>query len=238
MDYLNEHCPRFGITDEHISMYSDIAERYISFDKYSTCPIVSVLQKELPFVHSVSASPNQFSHGKTDLVIKKYSFEKSYDLKKDEITLVMEYKNGTGYTPKNFKDIQSYMSQLLNACAYMRHNFVTHHNLKPDNIVYDRNDSVLKIIDVEYCRHVAGRFNIGNPFYKAPEKENYGTVGPSSDMYSVGIIFRNIVKSNYYEKTRESGQLADALILKMLSKYKEVRIDPLRALEHEFFTIN
>ena len=93
MDYLNEHYPRFGITDEHISMYSDIAERYIAFDKYSSCPIVSVLQKELPFVHRVSATPNQFSYGKTDLVIKKYSFEKSYEYVINELEFHRKYSH-------------------------------------------------------------------------------------------------------------------------------------------------
>ena len=179
-DYLTLWCPRFDITVDKIEKWSAIAKTHLEFDKYNNCCIVSVLQSAYPIVRRIAANPNQFSHGKTDLVKKTYHLrcyrdviseiefhrkffhpnileilDFNFSLANDEIVLIMEYKKGAGYLPSDINEVRSYMKQLLNACVYMRRNLITHNNLKPDNIIFDCTDSVLKIIDLEFCKNVA-----------------------------------------------------------------------------------
>lgn len=81
---------------------------------------------------------------------------------------------------------------------------IVHRDLKPDNILLTRIGSVedyVKVVDLGLAKHIqsAGtssnprltqaRLVLGTPAYMAPEQAAGDDVGPSSDLYALGVIF-------------------------------------------------
>ena len=75
-----------------------------------------------------------------------------------------------------------------------------HRDLKPHNLLYDRENHILKIIDFGMVRHVhidkqitRPGYAIGTPYYMSPE-QCLGRKGDNrSDIYSLGIIFYQLL---------------------------------------------
>lgn len=95
-------------------------------------------------------------------------------------------------------NIASIMLQSCDALAYAHGNGVTHRDLKTSNVVLvkegDSDDIVVKILDFGIA-HVEGEERItftgraiGSPMYMSPEQCSSKTLGPRSDLYSLGIV--------------------------------------------------
>ncbi len=90
-----------------------------------------------------------------------------------------------------FARIAEILRHTLAALGEAHHMGITHRDVKPDNIVFDRDR--VKVIDfgiarVEAAKRLtdAGRV-MGTPHYVAPESVD-GVTGPSVDLYAVGVI--------------------------------------------------
>ena len=79
----------------------------------------------------------------------------------------------------------------------MHANGVVHRDLKPQNILVDKDTGILKIIDFGLAKchhpnHTEKQLLIGTPMYMAPEiflgKGEPGTYQSSCDMWSIGVI--------------------------------------------------
>jgi hypothetical protein len=88
-----------------------------------------------------------------------------------------------------------YLRQIADALAAIHSYGVLHRDLKPANVML-RSDGSIALIDFGLAKRavlasaMSGRGEIfGTPFYMSPEQGHGGTVDARSDIYSLGIIF-------------------------------------------------
>jgi serine/threonine-protein kinase len=83
--------------------------------------------------------------------------------------------------------------QVAEALDYAHNKGVVHRDLKPSNIMFDGSGAV-KVMDYGIARALSLEgltttgFFLGTPEYAAPEAVE-GTVQPRSDLYSLGVVF-------------------------------------------------
>ena len=87
------------------------------------------------------------------------------------------------------------LSELCDALDYMHHRQVIHRDLKPDNILITDNGNNVKIIDFGFSDsdgHIIGKEPAGTRIYAAPELLEGKTVDCRADIYSVGLIMKQL----------------------------------------------
>jgi class 3 adenylate cyclase len=114
--------------------------------------------------------------------------------------IVMEYLAGgelREHLSQALKPAQAldYLRQIAEALVAIHRRGIVHRDLKPDNIMV-REDGTLVLADfgiakdtsrlVSQTRHGEG---LGTPFYLSPEQALGGKVDPRSDLYSLGVMF-------------------------------------------------
>ncbi|CAD8094276.1 unnamed protein product [Paramecium primaurelia] len=95
--------------------------------------------------------------------------------------------------------IRNIMLQVLNALAFLHRKGIIHRDLKPENI-FISNGNHVKLIDLGLgyqivCRGVIGQ-QVGTPYYIAPELINGCEQTQALDIFSLGIIFYQMLCNN------------------------------------------
>lgn len=114
--------------------------------------------------------------------------------------IAMEYLNGGDLRAKIERGISTrqavqYLRQIAGALSAVHAAGVLHRDLKPGNIML-RRDGSLALIDFGLAKRArldseiteSGRI-FGTPYYMSPEQGHGNEVDPRSDLYSLGIIF-------------------------------------------------
>jgi serine/threonine-protein kinase len=116
--------------------------------------------------------------------------------------LVMEHLSGPSLAgvlssgPLAFERAASHVAQVARAVAYLHAQGIVHRDLKPSNILLDEQGrpcvtdfGLVKMVTIGAKATATGTI-LGTPAYMAPEQaaRNLGTVGPQSDVYSLGAV--------------------------------------------------
>eukprot|EP00760_Papus_ankaliazontas_P003447 PhM_4_TR11614/c4_g1_i5/m.9841/K08818/CDC2L; cell division cycle 2-like len=125
-----------------------------------------------------------------------------------QVFLVMEYvQTDLKYMLKaegvrfDSAEVKCIMHQLLRAVAYLHHNWIVHRDFKTSNLLLN-DDGVLKVCDFGLARHYSSSADrndqtpeVCTMWYRAPEALFHLTdkYGPAMDMWSIGIIFHELV---------------------------------------------
>ncbi|MBB4823979.1 serine/threonine-protein kinase [Sporosarcina luteola] len=140
--------------------------------------------------------------------------------------LVMEYINGR--TLKKFiqtngplrpQQAVQIMKQLVSAIANAHHNGIIHRDIKPQNILMDENGDV-KITDfgiamaLNSTAHTKTNSVLGTVHYLSPEQARGGMATKKSDIYSLGIVFYELLTG----ELPFSAETAVAIALKHLQE--------------------
>jgi len=153
--------------------------------------------------------------------------------------------------------------QLMQAIKFIHSKGVYHRDLKLENLLLDEESEKLYLIDFGYCglsNNGSSIFNepVGSPLYSCPEKmKNVPYCAQSSDVWSLGIcLFRllngfypfyphdtngieelsnQVLYSDVYMNPEISPQAND-LLLKMLDKNPQRRLNVQQILSHDWFT--
>ncbi|MDW0111828.1 Stk1 family PASTA domain-containing Ser/Thr kinase [Sporosarcina saromensis] len=151
-----------------------------------------------------------------------------FDVGEDEELhyFVMEYIEGQTLKkfihtngPLNPEQAVSIMRQLVSAIANAHHNGIIHRDIKPQNILMDT-DGDVKITDfgiamaLSATSHTKTNSVIGTVHYLSPEQARGGMATKKSDIYSLGIVFYELLTG----KLPFSAETAVAIALKHLQE--------------------
>lgn len=87
------------------------------------------------------------------------------------------------------------LAELCDALDYMHHKQVIHRDLKPENILITDNGNNVKVIDFGFSDsdgHVIGKEPAGTKVYAAPELLEGKAVDCRADIYSLGLIMKQL----------------------------------------------
>lgn len=140
--------------------------------------------------------------------------------------LVMEYISGRTLKeyiqtngPLPVESAAAIMQQLVSAIAHAHHNGIIHRDIKPQNVLMNGSDDV-KITDFGIAMalnstvHTKTNSVLGTVHYLSPEQARGGMATKRSDIYSLGIVFYELLTG----KLPFSAETAVAIALKHLQE--------------------
>ena len=141
-----------------------------------------------------------------------------YKFSSDENYLICEYVEGRNFKSLSEYDIKEkvkYYKMLLEAVKKIHNNKIIHCDLKPNNIIIDKNNNI-KIIDFG-TSIIEGKKNLnyGTPVYCSLEQLKGQKLNVQTDIYSLGVILYQLL----YNKLLYSGTISE---IKKQKKYSEL----------------
>jgi len=129
-----------------------------------------------------------------------------FGYEKGNLYLISEFVSGVSLSdlmnkPMPWQDAINIILPLTNALIYAHSRGIIHRDLKPDNIIINNDDqpilsdfSLMRIIEDEETRDITGtNIGLGSPGYISPEQGQGLDVDFRSDVYSLGVIFFEMV---------------------------------------------
>ena len=154
---------------------------------------------------------------------------KLYDTHENDkyIYIIMEYcKYGDlrlfiNRKPLNEYKTQIIMRQIINGMEYIYNNKVFHRDLKPQNILVTDN-CIIKITDFGLAKECEEN-NLsdticGSPIYMAPEILQNIKYNNKADIWSIGVIFYELLTGETPYKVKQYNELIDSI------KHKDIKI--------------
>lgn len=125
----------------------------------------------------------------------------------NQLIVIEEYISGTSLQEKidnsdlSVSDIRSYMIMLCNILEAL-HSMtppIIHRDIKPSNIIITSYNYAM-LLDFNATKQFSGQNEsdtvlIGTPGYAAPEQYGFGSSSPKTDIYSLGIVLREMLGS-------------------------------------------
>jgi serine/threonine protein kinase len=109
--------------------------------------------------------------------------------------LMEQYKKGVPA-----EHVMWMLERLLSVVGYLHSNCVVHGNIKPENIIINKETHNVSLVGFSFCianaNTVEAQYKIINDFYTAPEVKKTARVLPSSDVYSIGKIAITLLGGN------------------------------------------
>lgn len=137
-------------------------------------------------------------------VVSIYDFGRTSPAAGGHLFMVMELLLGRDLAtviqsgiPMPLRRVSDVLSQALGALAEAHHLGITHRDVKPENIILEARRSggdLVKVIDFGIAKLGRGTGLtqigqvVGTPYYMAPEQATAKEVGPSADLYAVGVM--------------------------------------------------
>ena len=125
----------------------------------------------------------------------------------NQLVVIEEYISGTSLQEKiansdlSVSDIRSYMIMLCNILEAL-HSMtppIIHRDIKPSNIIITSYNYAI-LLDFNAAKQFSGQNEsdtvlIGTPGYAAPEQYGFGSSSPKTDIYSLGVVLREMLGS-------------------------------------------
>ncbi len=186
--------------------------------------------------HNNSAALNKFQFEANQyLYLQHPNIVKLLDFNiKHQPYLVMEYVQGMNLEeyinkitgPISILKAKNILTQLLSAINYAHQEKVLHLDIKPSNIMIN-NVQQIKVLDFGISKMLDeenDKMFVGSPYYMSPEQVAQSGVDKTSDIYSIGITFYQMVTGQLpFAKNMNKEQVFDKIktgdLVKPTAKY-------------------
>ncbi|MCB1144964.1 MAG: serine/threonine protein kinase, partial [Leptospiraceae bacterium] len=138
-------------------------------------------------------------------------------------------------------------SQILNVLDFVHKNNIIHRDLKPGNILIDSNHNlylidfgIAKDLDADYTRITRTGQYIGSQSYSSPEQEKGEKLTQKSDLYSLGLIFYEMIYGKTFIRDNLDKKKKDPLlriIFKMTEKKLEDRYSNCEEIQKDLMNL-
>lgn len=113
-------------------------------------------------------------------------------------TLANRIATSGGHMP--FQEVARYLTQLADALDYAHQQGVVHRDVKPSNVLLDRQDnlyltdfSIAKLLEGTQTTLTGTGLTIGTPAYMAPDQQRGNQISSAADVYSLGVVLYQMV---------------------------------------------
>jgi serine/threonine protein kinase len=164
--------------------------------------------------------------------------------KKDSLYFILEYipydlHSMISRLPS--ANLGKYMAQILLGLEYMHGQGLAHRDIKPCNILWDKKNGAMKLCDFGLSRPLDRQGDttprVITCWYRAPEVVDCRPYDTKADMWSVGLVFAEMIKGEALFKgaTDDSRSLS-----RMIQRYQNLTIDKLLTIldlpsDHPFY---
>ncbi len=131
-----------------------------------------------------------------------------YDIVRGRGWLILELMQGSlkeklAGKPIDLEDLRLTLTYMLHALSFLEKNGIVHGDVKPSNLLLDKNHRV-KLGDFGIARRMTcddGSVVKGTTKYMAPEvvSDQFGPVGPHSDLYALGFSAFELMCGEYFD---------------------------------------
>ena len=176
--------------------------------------VVADYQKELETLESLSSSPNLAAYRSYQIEPKEDAVGYDVYLLAEQRKTLVEYLNDNAMTQLTAVNLGM---DLCNALVDLRAAGLIHRDVKPSNIYLNAQGhfvlgdlGIAKIDELKYCSMPENMLSS----FSAPELFSLlGTIEPTTDIYSVGMILYRIYNGNHgpFEDEKTSARAADKL---------------------------
>lgn len=176
--------------------------------------VVADYQKELETLESLSSSPNLAAYRSYQIEPKEDAVGYDVYLLAEQRKTLVEYLNDNAMTQLTAVNLGM---DLCNALVDLRAAGLIHRDVKPSNIYLNAQGhfvlgdlGIAKIDELKYCSMPEHMLSS----YSAPELfELVGTIDPTTDIYSTGLILYRIFNGNHgpFEDEKTTPRAADKL---------------------------
>jgi len=157
-------------------------------------------------------------------------------------TLAQWIKEHNGVRPKA---IVSWVKQIAEALDTAHASQVVHRDVKPSNFMIVRQTGVIKLMDFGVARTpdvtlTQAGTTVGTPNYMSPEQLQGSRVGPSSDLYSFGVVVYQLLSQRMPFHGEGLTALCSAILKGNCTKLSVHRPDlagPIEQVVHKAFAV-
>lgn len=152
-----------------------------------------------------------FQEAKTIGMLNHPNLVMVYDVgEEDEIAFIaMDYVPGENLTTFSKKEnllsvpmVFQLLAQVADALDYAHQRTVIHRDIKPGNIIYNKQENIAKVTDFGIARMMDSKQTrsdiiLGSPSYMSPEQLRGLQIDGRSDIFSLGVTFYQLLTGHY-----------------------------------------
>lgn len=158
-----------------------------------------------------------------------------YIVDDNKLIIIEEFISGCSLLDKiengdlSFPDILNYMLDLCNILEKLHSQSpaIIHRDIKPSNVIITSYNRAV-LLDFNAAKYYSKQANedtvlLGTQGYAAPEQYGFGASSPQTDIYSLGIVFKEMLHAINYSDADTSSIISKCTRINPAERYKSIQ---------------